>query len=136
MKKLLGILVLELLIGINPLIIKMRKICLITFIGLLTTSTVNSGEITQNGKVYSTGTLSFGADPYVIGCIYDTLDASFGSKCAQRSLKWYFNEGKYPGSLNEAYEKCRNDLYRRGINKYVNFARGLSEGDYTIECSG
>ena len=114
----------------------MKKLLMILILSFLTTSNANTGEITQNGEVYSTGTFGFGADPYVIGCIYDLLDASYGSKCAQRSFKWYFDEATYPGSYDRAYRKCYNELFRTGTRKYVNFKRGLNEGDYTIECSG
>ena len=73
----------------------------------------------------------FFSDPYVIGCIYDLLDASFGKKCAHRSMKYYFHEGKHRGSLNEAYKKCRNELMRTGSRKYRNF----NLEDYSVECN-
>ena len=106
MKKLLGIVILSLLVYINPL------------------NTNNS-----NADHYNRG--FFFADPYVIGCIYDLLDASFGKKCAQRSIKFYFNERKHRGSYDQAYDKCYSYLRRLGVQKYRNF----NNEDYQISCS-
>ena len=113
----------------------MKKVLVIVILSLLMTNNLISKEITINGEKYNTGTFGFGADPYVIGCIYDNLDASFGKKCAHRSFRHYFNEGKYPGSWNRAFQKCQNELLRTGTRKYVNFRRGLNDGDYSIICS-
>ena len=107
MKKLFStILVLGLLFYINPL------------------NTNNS-----NADHYKKGI--FFPDPYVIGCIYDLLDASFGKKCAHRSLKYYFSENKHRGSMKEAYNKCYSELRITGHRKYRNF----NNEDYSIECS-
>ena len=32
-------------------------------------------------------------------------------------------------------QKCQNELLRTGTRKYVNFRRGLNDGDYSIICS-
>ena len=105
MKKLLWILILSLLVYINPL------------------NTNNS-----NADHYKTG--MFFADPYVSGCIFDLLDASFGKKCAQSSLKYYFSENKHRGSMKKAYDKCYAELRRTGFRKYRNFNRE----DFSVEC--
>jgi hypothetical protein len=107
----------------------MKKILyLIIFCFLINTNFTKIDHVKADH--YKTG-LMF-ADPYVIGCIYDLLDASFGKKCAQRSLKYYYHEGKHKGSWNKAYEKCYNELRQLGYRKYRNF----NNTDYSIECSG
>jgi hypothetical protein len=107
MKKLLGIFVFGLLVFLNPI-----------------------NENSAKADHYKKGII-FG-DPYVIGCIYDLLDASFGKKCAHRSIKFYYHEGKHKGSWDKAYDKCRNYLRQVGYRKYRNF----NSVDYSIECSG
>ena len=72
----------------------------------------------------------FFSDPYVSGCIFDLLDASFGKKCAQSSLKYYFHEGKHRGSMNKAFDKCYAELRRTGFRKY----RGFNRDDFSVEC--
>ena len=72
----------------------------------------------------------FFSDPYVSGCIFDLLDASFGKKCAQSSLKYYFHEGKHRGSMNKAFDKCYAELRRAGFRKY----RGFNRDDFSVEC--
>jgi nuclear transport factor 2 (NTF2) superfamily protein len=69
-------------------------------------------------------------DPYVEGCIYDLLDASFGKRCAQISVRYYFNEAKHKGSYMKAYENCQNYLEELGHRKYRNF----NSDDFSIEC--
>ena len=73
----------------------------------------------------------FFSDPYVSGCIFDLLDASFGKKCAQRSIKFYFSERKHRGSYDQAYDNCYSYLRRLGVQKYRNF----NNEDYQISCS-
>ena len=107
MKKLLGIVVLGFVLYFSP-----------------------SNTIESKADHYKTG--MFFADPYVIGCIYDLLDASFGSKCAHRSPKYYYHEGKHKGSWDKAYERCYNYLRRLGHRTYRNFNRD----DFSVECSG
>ena len=107
MKKILGIVVLCFAFYVSP------------------TNTIDS-----KADHYKTGII-FG-DPYVIGCIYDLLDASFGSKCAHRSPKYYYHEGKHKGSWDKAYERCYNYLRRLGHRTYRNFNRD----DFSVECSG
>jgi hypothetical protein len=113
----------------------MKNIIIIFILFFLNVSKVNSGEINQNGEIYNTGTWGIGEDTYVIGCIYDAVDSSFGTKCAHRSSKWYYYEPKYQGSLNRAYQKCKNELYNYGSKKYVNFRSSLNDGGYEIDCS-
>jgi len=113
----------------------MKNILIIFIIFFLNISKVNTAETNQNGEIYNTGTWGFGQDPYIIGCIYDLLDASFGMKCAHRSYEWYYDEATYKGSRQRAYQKCYNELYSYGSRKYVNFRNSLNGGDYTIECN-
>ena len=56
--------------------------------------------------------------------------ASFGKKCAQSSLKYYFHEGKHRGSMNKAFDKCYAELRRTGFRKY----RGFNRDDFSVEC--
>ena len=100
----------------------MKKLLGILVLGLLFSSNAKADH-------YKTGILF--ADPYVIGCIYDLLDASFGKKCAQRSIKFYFNERKHRGSYDQAYDNCYSYLRRLGVQKYRNF----NNEDYQISCS-
>lgn len=100
----------------------MKKFLVFLFLSLLISSNAKADH-------YKTG-IMFG-DPYVIGCIYDLLDSSFGSKCAQRSIKFYFNERKHRGSYDLAYEKCYSYLRELGYRKYRNF----NNEDYQISCS-
>jgi hypothetical protein len=107
----------------------MKKILPILFLGILINiSFINNDS--AKADHYKTGIIF--ADPYVIGCIYDLLDASFGSKCAHRSPKYYYHEGKHKGSWNKAYDRCYNYLRRIGYRKYRNF----NNVDYSVECSG
>ena len=100
----------------------MKKLLAIVVLGLLWSGSAKADH-------YKTG-IMFG-DPYVIGCIYDLLDASFGSKCAQRSIKFYFNERKHRGSYDRAYNNCYSYLRELGYRKYNNF----NNETYQISCS-
>ena len=105
MKKLLGMFVLSIILSFHPVSFNNTK-----------------ADHYDKGILFS--------DPYVRGCIFDLLDATFGKKCAHRSLKYYFHEGKHRGSMQEAYDKCYAELRRTGIRKYRNFNRE----DFSIEC--
>ena len=107
MRKILGIGILSLSFYLNPL-------------------NINNSNADHYNKGF------FFADPYVIGCIYDLLDASFGTKCAHRSIKFYYHEGKHKGSWDKAYQDCRNYLRSTAYRKY----RDFNNDDYSIECSG
>lgn len=98
-----------------------------TFLTILLTFFISNSNVKADH--YDKGFL-FG-DPYVIGCIYDLLDATFGKKCAQRSIKFYFNENKHQGSYNLAYRNCYSYLKTLGYRKYKNF----NNEDYQISCS-
>ena len=100
----------------------MKKLLAIVVLGLLLGGNAKADH-------YKTGL--FFADPYVVGCIYDLLDASFGKKCAQRSPKFYFNERKHKGSYKQAYSKCYSYLRGLGASKYNDF----NNEDYQISCS-
>ena len=105
MKKLLGIIVLGFVLYLNPTNINNVK-----------------ADHYKKGMFFS--------DPYVSGCIYDLLDASFGKKCAHSSFKYYYHEGKHKGSWDKAYDKCYAELRRTGFRKYRNFNRD----DFSVEC--
>ena len=105
MNKLLGILVLGFILYLNPINIDSAK-----------------ADHYKKGIFFS--------DPYVSGCIFDLLDASFGKKCAQSSLDYYFSENKHRGSMKKAYDKCYAELTRKGFRTYRNFNRQ----DFSVEC--
>ena len=76
----------------------------------------------------------FSSDPYVQGCV--EVRRSDGTwKCKHKTKKFYFNEGKNPGSEDRAWRKCGRAVEKIGKAKYKNFISGKNEGYYNYWCN-
>ena len=52
-----------------------------------------------------------------------------------KTKKFYFDEGKNPGSEDRAWSKCGRAVEKIGKAKYKNFISGKNEGYYNYWCN-